>query len=173
MRGSRVRGEGAVVNGLGMPEVRNSPSPRENSNLLNSHCKIIGLIFFPGCVWDKDINRFSLLHTCTCKIFLLSTVDRSLRMKQQFRLSSLLSNLLKTKTFNTKNEYCYLKSYQSPKHINAQYKSAVLKSCKFVNFLTPFSFTVVSHFFELNFLQILKSFSISGASCWSVNQRKC
>lgn len=40
MRGSRVRGEGAVVNGLGMPEVRTSPSPRENSYLLNSHCKI-------------------------------------------------------------------------------------------------------------------------------------
>lgn len=36
MRGSRARGEGAVVNGLGMPEVRNSPSTRENSNLLSS-----------------------------------------------------------------------------------------------------------------------------------------
>lgn len=31
-----LEGEGAVVNGLGMPEVRNSPSTRENSNLLSS-----------------------------------------------------------------------------------------------------------------------------------------
>lgn len=147
--------------------------PQEFQTYLIPIVKLLAWFFFPGCVWDKDINLFSLLHTCTCKIFLLSIVDRSLRMKQQFRLSSLWSNLLKTKTFNTKTEYCYLKSYQSPKHINAQYKSAVLKSCKFVNFLTPFGFTVVSHFFELNFLQILKSFSIPGASCWSVNQRKC
>lgn len=35
-----LEGEGAVVNGLGMPEVRTSPSPRENTYLLNSHCKI-------------------------------------------------------------------------------------------------------------------------------------
>lgn len=121
---------------FGCREVRMGVHPPGISNLFNSHSKIISLIFFPEYVWDKGIKLFPCYIPANVKY---SCYNSRQNTKNETTIPTVFFMVpsAEEQTFNTKIEYCYLK------HIDSQYKCGILKSCRFVNFLTPFGVTIV------------------------------